>query len=158
MNGRSVHEEPATERRLLHACYASPMLRWVRRLLLSLVLAQLAAGCSGGGDSEADRLPPSVQRQLPLDISLGNLCPGAETPPELVRELRRSAEELLAQLRANPDALVTYTFYTEEEGAIRQDIPVRELAELQLDDLRSGSSELGECAPDLQGRLEDGLS
>jgi hypothetical protein len=134
------------------------MLRWMRRLLPLLFLAQLAAGCSGDGDSEADRLPPSVQRQLPLDISLGNLCPGAETPPELVRDLRRKAEALLAQLRANPDALVRYTFYTEEEGPIRQDIPVREVAELQLDDLRSGSSDLGECAPDLQRRLEEGLS
>jgi hypothetical protein len=130
----------------------------VRRLLPLLVLAQLAAGCSGEGDSDADHLPPSVQRQLPLDISLGNLCPGAETPPELVRDLRRKAEALLAQLHANPDALVSYTFYTEEEGPIRQDIPVHEVAELQLDDLRSGSSDLGECAPDLQGRLEEGLS
>lgn len=130
----------------------------MRRLLLSLVLAQLAAGCSGDGNSEAERLAPSVQRQLPLDISLGNLCPGAETPPELVRELRRRADELLAQLRANPDTLVSYTFYTEEEGPIREDIPVREVAELQLDELRSGSSDLGECAPDLQRRLEDGLS
>jgi hypothetical protein len=79
-------------------------------------------------------------------------------PPELVRDLRRKAEALLAQLHANPDALVSYTFYTEEEGPIRQDIPVHEVAELQLDDLRSGSSDLGECAPDLQGRLEEGLS
>jgi hypothetical protein len=130
----------------------------MRCFLLLLALAPIGAGCSGDGDSEAQRLPPSVQRQLPLDISLGNLCPGAETPPELITDLRRKADALLAQLGANPDALVSYTFHTEEEGPIRQDIPVREVAELQLDDLRSGSSDLGECAPDLQRRLEEGLS
>jgi hypothetical protein len=128
------------------------------RFLHLVALAALATGCSGERDSEAAHLPLQVQRQLPLDVSLGNLCPGAETPPDLARDLRRRAEALLRELRVHPDFLVTYTFFTEEEGPQRESITVREVAERQLDDLRSGGSDLGECVPVLQQKLETALS
>ena len=129
----------------------------MRRLLPYVVVGVLAVGCSGEEESEARQLPLAIQRQLPLDLSLGNLCPGAETPPELARELRSKAEVLLRELRLHPDFLVTYTFFTEEEGPVRESVTVREVAELQLDDLKSGS-DLGECVPELQERLETALS
>jgi hypothetical protein len=128
------------------------------RFLPCVVVGVLALGCSGEDESEPRQLPLSIQRQLPLDLSLGNLCPGAETPPELARELRRKAEVLLRELRLHPDFLVTYTFFTEEEGQVRESVTVRDVAELQLDDLKSGGSNLGECAPELQERLETALS
>jgi hypothetical protein len=103
------------------------------------------------------QLSPSVQKQLPLDVSLGNLCPGAETPPHFARELRRKAETLLREIAANPNSLVTYTFYIEEEGPTPRVITVREVAELQLNDLRDGAVD-GSCAPELQRRLEAALS
>jgi hypothetical protein len=95
---------------------------------------------------------------MPLDVSLGNLCPGAETPPALTRELMKKTDVLLRELRVRPDYLVTYTFYTEEEGARRQSITVREAAEIQLEELKAGASGLGTCAPDLQEQLEAALS
>jgi hypothetical protein len=131
----------------------------VRRPLVSiLVLAALMAGCAGDGGSEAAHLPQDVQRQLPLDLTLGNLCPGAETPAYISRDLRRKAEVLLRELRNRPDFLVTDIVYFEGGEAERDVVTVRELAERQLLDLREGGSDLGACAPDLQQRLEDGLS
>jgi hypothetical protein len=125
------------------------------RLALLAALLGVLAGCSG--DDDRQRLPADTQARLPLTISLGNLCPGAESPPELIRDIRRRAEALLAELEARPDHLVTYTFFTEEEGPIEEEITVRELAEVALRDLRDGES-FGPCAPDLQERLEAGLS
>jgi hypothetical protein len=131
----------------------------MRRCLASLaVIGILATGCSDEGDSEARHLPIAVQRQLPLDVSLGNLCPGAETPPSLTRALMQKANVLPRELRARPDFLVTYTFFTEEEGPLRRSVTVREVAELQLEDLRDGASDLGACAPKVQEKLEAALS
>lgn len=99
-------------------------------------------------------VPADVQAQLPVDLSLGNLCPGAETPPRLLRELRRSAAALERELRRRPDHLVTYTYYWADQPAERREITVRELAEEQLEDLQTGGRR---CAPALQRRLRAAL-
>jgi hypothetical protein len=113
------------------------------------------------GDSEPPGVvPDEVQAQLPLTLSLGNLCRGAETPPELAPELRGGARLMIRELRRHPDWLVTYTYYYEDapEGE-RKEITVRKLAEEQLADLRSGSAAgLGKCSPDLQREIEDALA
>jgi hypothetical protein len=70
-------------------------------------------------------VPPSIQRRLPTDISLGNLCPGAETPPDVERDVRRRADE-------------------------QRDITIRELAQTQLEDMESSGSR---CDPELERRL-----
>jgi hypothetical protein len=46
-------------------------------------------------------LPASAQRRLPTEISLGNLCPGTETPGNVERDVGRRAEEQLADMEAN---------------------------------------------------------
>jgi hypothetical protein len=125
-------------------------------LLLGLVLASLAAACRN--ESPGPHLSKQAQSRLPLDLSLGNLCPGAETPPELERRLRREAEALLRELKEHPDWRVRYTFHTEELGPVEESITVTELAEIQLDALRDGTSGSEECAPELQERLADALS
>jgi hypothetical protein len=99
---------------------------------------------------------------MPLDVSLGNLCTHAATPPKLEREIRERAEVMIAQLKAHPDWLVTYVYYSEEEPqGVEREITVRKLAEEQLADLRSGEEaerELGgTCAPDLQQDIEEAL-
>jgi hypothetical protein len=127
------------------------------RLASLLAMTVFAAGCSGRGDSDGRTLPLDVQEQLPLDVSFGNLCPGAGTPGHLRRDLRMRAEVLLRELHNRPDYLVTYTLYTEEEGPLPEDITVRELAERQLLDLREGGSDYGDCAPDIQRKLEEAL-
>jgi hypothetical protein len=100
-------------------------------------------------------VPPSVQRALPTDVSLGNLCPNAQSPPDLERDVRRRAEALLTQLQENPGHLVTYTFYYSDGGGTeRRDITIREVAEDQLADLESGGRD---CAPNLQRRLRAAL-
>ena len=73
-------------------------------------------------------VPPAVQARLPVRLSLGNLCPGSETPPRMERDLRRRAEVLLRELRRRPDELVTYTYHYEDRDDERLDITVRELA------------------------------
>jgi hypothetical protein len=100
--------------------------------------------------SSAPHVPENVQKQLPTDISLGNLCP-AETSRRLRRDVEQRAEVLLRELRREPDALVTFTYYWAEGGEERRDITVRELAEEQLGDLHTGGRD---CAPQLQRRIE----
>ena len=69
---------------------------------------------------------------------------------------------MLTELHDHPSALVSYTLYLEGEDPQRQDISVRELAEIQLSDLETGEEgerELGgSCAPDLQRRIREELS
>jgi hypothetical protein len=126
------------------------------RLGFCLALATAAAGC--GDEPPGPHLSSEAQSRLPLELSLGNLCPGAETPPELERQLRREAKALLVELEEHPDWRVRYTFHTEELGPVEESITVTELAEIQLEDLRAGSSASGECSPELQKRLADALS
>lgn len=127
----------------------------MRSILAFLALVALA-GCQGESEQPARQLPPDVQRELPLDLSLGNLCPGAETPAYLLPGLERSARALVRELRARPDWLVTYTFHTEEEGPIVEEITVRELAEIELDGMQGEPGETL-CRPDLQRRIADAL-
>jgi hypothetical protein len=129
----------------------------MRGLLSIHALVTLVAGCSRE-QSESTHLPLAVQKQLPLDVTLGNLGPGAETPAYLIRDLRRRAEVLLRDLRERPDFLVTDVVYYEDGEVERQVVTVRELAERQLLDMTEGGSDLGACAPDLQRRLEAALS
>jgi hypothetical protein len=100
-------------------------------------------------------VPAAVQRQLPIEMSLGNLCPGASTPDKLERDIRRRAEVLIRELQRRPNDLVSYTYYY-SDGADdeRRDITVRELAEEQLADLESGGPN---CAPELASRIRNAL-
>lgn len=101
----------------------------------------------------APHVSPQVQADLPTKESLGNLCPGAETPSSVSRRLRRQGENLVRQLDRQPDALVSYVYYWSDEPAETKDITVRELAHEQLGDLTSGGDN---CAPELQQRSETG--
>ena len=101
----------------------------------------------------APHLPDALQAQLPTEESLGNLCPGAETPRKVVRRLERQTEVLIRELDRRPDWLVSYVFYYSDDPPERRDITVRELAEEQLRDLEAG----GRCAPRLQRRFRDAL-
>jgi hypothetical protein len=95
-------------------------------------------------------VPASVQRELPTDISLGNLCPGSETPADLEADLRRRAEALIRELRRNPDHLVTDTVHYSHGGQERREITIRDLAEDQLSDLEAFGPD---CAPELERRI-----
>jgi hypothetical protein len=99
-------------------------------------------------------VPATVQRQLPTEISLGNLCPGASTPEKLERNIRRRAEVLIRELHRRPNDLVSYIYYYSDGGEQRRDITVRELAEEQLHDLETGGPN---CAPRLASRIRDAL-
>jgi hypothetical protein len=102
-------------------------------------------------------LPASVQEQLPLKISLGNLCPGAESDPEVTRDVRARGERLVRELRTRPRHTVTYTQYWAHGGEELQEITVRRLAENQLGDLEGGGVSGEDCAPDLMRRLRAAL-
>ena len=102
----------------------------------------------------ADELPAAVQAQLPIDKSLGNLCPGASTPRDIAEDLRQRSEVLLRELREHPGRLVTYTYHWADDDPEQERITVRELAQEQLRDLENGG---GSCAPDLQRRLREAL-
>jgi hypothetical protein len=99
-------------------------------------------------------LPASVQRQLPTKISLGNLCPGAETPAAVEQDVRGRAEVLIRELRRRPTHLVTYTYYSSDGDDERREITIRELAEEQLKDIESNGPR---CAPDLERRLRSAM-
>lgn len=95
-------------------------------------------------------VPSSVQRALPTETSLGNLCSAVEVDPDrrMLADVRRRAETLVRELRRNPQHTVTYTYYWSDGPDERRDITVRELAEEQLDDLDGGG-----CEPELRRRL-----
>jgi hypothetical protein len=106
--------------------------------------------------SRAPHAPASLQAQLPIEYSLGNLCPHAETPPALARKIRHQGEVLLREVRRHPDWLVSYTYvYADEAETVTKDITIRELAEQELGDLASGGGE--DCLPSYRRRLEAGL-
>ena len=121
------------------------------------VLAALPTAAAAVETFERSRephVPRAVQRQLPLDVSLGNLCPGAETPGPLRRDIEHRAEVLLRELDRHPDWLVTYTYYyADSPDSERRDITVRELAEEELRDLKANP----DCRLRLRGRLERAL-
>jgi hypothetical protein len=99
-------------------------------------------------------VPASVQRQLPTEISLGNLCPGAETPASVEHDVRRRAEALIGELSRRPTHLVTYTYHSSDGDDERRDITIRELAEEQLKDMESGGPD---CEPALERRLREAM-
>jgi hypothetical protein len=106
--------------------------------------------------ARAEYVPAAVQARLPTDFSLGNLCPGTETPPSERRDLRRQAERLIRELQRHPGDLVTYTYYLADEGrADRVDITVREVAQEELESLRTNGG--SKCEPELQRRLREGI-
>jgi hypothetical protein len=98
----------------------------------------------------APHVSAKVQSSLPTKESLGNLCAGAETPRSITKRLRRQGDNLIRELRRQPNALVSYVYYWSDEPAETKDITVRELAHEQLGDLTSGGDN---CAPDLQRRI-----
>ena len=114
------------------------------------------AGAGGTGaaietSQRGPHVPASVQRELPTKLSLGNLCPGAESSPEVEREVRRSAEALIRELRRRPDDLVTDTVYYSDDPEELRDITIlRELAEEQLEDIESNGPN---CVPELERRI-----
>ena len=117
----------------------------------SVLVGLTAAGCAAFESSQRDpHVPASVQRELPTQESLGNLCPGASTSPEVERDIRRRADVLIRELRRRPDHLVTYTYYYSDEPKERRDITIRKLAEEQLADIESGGPN---CAPELERRI-----
>ncbi len=102
----------------------------------------------------APHVSARVQSSLPTKESLGNLCAGAETPRHITKRLRRQGDNLIRELRRQPNALVSYVYYWSDEPAETKDITVRELAHEQLTDLTSGGDN---CAPGLQQRIRDRL-
>jgi hypothetical protein len=96
-------------------------------------------------------VPASVQRQLPTNVSFGNLCPDASTPKELEREIQRKADVLLRELDAHPHHTVTRTvYYSDGGGEDTEEITIRQLTEEQLSDLETGGPG---CDPQLKRRL-----
>ena len=114
------------------------------------------AGVEQVDRSGAPHAPSELEAQLPIELSLGNLCPGAETDPATVRKLKRQAEVLLREVEAHPDWLVTYTYYysdTEDTEDTRE-ITIEELAEEGLTSLEAGGDG---CQPELQHRLREAV-
>lgn len=96
-----------------------------------------------------------VQAALPTEISLGNLCPGTETPKDVERDVRRRAEALIRQLKRDPNALVIDTYFYSDDPPERRKITVRELAEERLMDMKSNGPG---CAPRLARRIRAAMT
>lgn len=92
----------------------------------------------------APHVSARVQANLPTKESLGNLCPGTETPRNEIKRLRRQGNNLIRELRRQPNALVSYVYYWSDEPPETKDITVRELAEEQLSSLTSADQN---CVP-----------
>jgi hypothetical protein len=99
-------------------------------------------------------VPPSVQARLPIELSLGNLCPEAQTPADVERDIRRRTDALIRELRRRPNHLVTFTYSYSDTPDERRDITLRELAEEGLADLESGGPN---CDPELERRIRAAL-
>jgi hypothetical protein len=137
---------------------------WRAEVALGLAIAAFAvaavpaawAGIEQIDRADAPHAPPALEAQLPIELTLANLCPGAETPPALTRKLKRQAEVLLSELRTHPDWLVTFTYYYSdtEDPEDTRDITIRELAEEELQSLEDGG---GDCQPELKRRLREAL-
>jgi hypothetical protein len=139
----------------------------VRAFLTALTASVLTlAGCIDtvptAPDPDAPRLPKRAQDQLPLDVALAGLCPSAGASPEQLDMLAQQGRALVRELRAHPDWIVTKTFYFEEGRPEPTDVTVRQLAEWELDELKSNAErereETGQqCAPELIRNLEEAL-
>lgn len=107
--------------------------RWAMPASLAIFGVALLPGVVGTvgavRHATAERLPAAMQRQLPIEYSLGNLCPNAQTPRGLELRIRRQAEVLLRELKLRPDALLSYTYEYEDRDPETKDITVRALAE-----------------------------
>jgi len=132
---------------------ARPRISVTAGVICGAACALALASAVVGRAQRGPHLPPSVQARLPLKLSLGNLCPGAESSEAVLRDVRARGEVLVAELRARPNHLVKYTYYWAHVGEDIKDITVRKLAEEQLADLESGGFSGSGCAPDLQERL-----
>lgn len=143
---------------LLVACTAIGLafrrVRWIAAPLF--VLAALPTFWAGAETARrGQHVPASLERRLPIRLSLGNLCPDASTEPRIERRLRAQTEVLIRELERRPDDLVTYTYYDAHSAdEDRRAITLRELAQEQLSDLETGGRN---CAPDLQRRLRAAL-
>jgi hypothetical protein len=126
----------------------------VNRLTCAAALAALlAVACDGDGVSDdAERAPAAIERQLPIDLFLANLCPGTETPRRIERRLRRQAQVLLREARDHPDWLVEFTFYDDHGEDVVREITIRQLAEEHLVSIDDHGSP---CEPELRAQLED---
>ncbi|MDQ3739959.1 MAG: hypothetical protein M3389_03350 [Actinomycetota bacterium] len=130
----------------------------VGALVLAVAAIPLVLGAVETVDrADARELPAADQSRLPIGLSLGNLCPGAETPRHIVRRLRRQTEQLLVELERRPEWLVEYTYHYSDMDPDRTRITVEELAEEGLRALENGNWGSRVCAPDLQRRLREAL-
>jgi hypothetical protein len=119
---------------------------------VSVVVAALSlvvAGCAELDDPPSPRSGPRVsaaeQRDLPTDqFALGsNLCPeewdDQQLPASEVASRRaegkRQIAALLDALKTHPDALVTTTYASSDEGPGKEDLSVAELADTHLQGL-----------------------
>jgi hypothetical protein len=121
------------------------------RASVAAIALMLLVGASGCEQDDGDRVPASVERQLPIDLYLANLCPGTETPARLIRKLRRQADVLLREAREHPYWLVEFTFYDDHGDDETTLITVRQLAAEHLDSIKSHP---GPCEPELRQELE----
>ena len=128
--------------------------RWSPAALFA-VAALPALWSSAETTRRGEHVPASLERRLPIRLSLGNLCPDASTPPRLSRRLRRQTDVLIRELERRPDDLVTFTYYDAHSADDdRREITIRELTQEQLADLETGGRN---CAPDLQRRIRAAL-
>jgi hypothetical protein len=111
----------------------------------------VAALIACGGSPNGQRAPASVERRLPIELYLANLCPGAETDLKTVKRLRRRATVLVREARVHPDWLVEYTYFNDHGDDHRQLITVRQLAKEHLQSIKD---EDPNCEPGLQRSLE----
>jgi hypothetical protein len=131
--------------------------RFGRPLALGLfaVAALPAAWAAVETVRRGEHVPAALERELPIELSLGNLCPDAQTEPDVERDLRRQSEVLVRELGRRPYDLVTYTYHDAHSAdEDRREITIRELAEEQLADLESGGPD---CAPELERRIRAAL-
>lgn len=111
----------------------------------------VAALTACGGSPNGPRAPAPVERRLPIELSLANLCPGTETDLKTVKQLRRQATVLLREARVHPDWLVEYTYYDDHGADDRRLITIRQLAKEHLESI---TDEDPSCEPGLQRQLE----
>jgi hypothetical protein len=122
-----------------------------RAVVAVVAMATMATGCAEESSS-GKRAPAAVERQLPTDLYLANLCPRTETPPRIVRRLRRQAEVLLSEARAHPDWLVEWTYYDDHGEDVVREITIRQLAREHLTSIDDHGSP---CEPELRARLAE---
>ena len=134
--------------------FAFRRVRWIPAPLFAVAALPALWGAAATVE-RGEHVPASLERQLPIKASLGNLCPGAESDPEFERQLRRQTEVLIRELERRPNDLVTYTYYDAHSAdQDRRDITIRELAEEQLADIESGGPR---CVPELERRIRAAL-